>query len=248
MKLMPVMPSYAERTLVGLPVSSRTYFTAKRVVDVVASVMLLVLLAPLLLVIALGVRLESPGPALFRQERLGARRVRTADGWGWQVRTFTIIKFRTMHRACDETLHRSYMAAYLAGDEAAMARLQPPGDATDSYKLAADPRITRLGGVLRRFSLDELPQFLNVLRGDMSLVGPRPPLPYEVDQYEDRHFDRLASAPGVTGWWQVNGRCETSFEEMVRLDLEYIARRSLWLDLRILVRTLPAAISARGAG
>ncbi|MFA9432476.1 sugar transferase [Egicoccus sp. AB-alg2] len=228
--------------------TSDAYFAVKRSFDVLVSLVLLVVLAPLLLAIALGVRLESTGPALFRQERLGARRVRTGGGWTWQVRTFTIVKFRTMHTACDEELHRRYMAAYLAGDEAAMAALRPSGGKGDSYKLVGDPRVTRFGRLLRRFSLDELPQILNVLRGDMSLVGPRPPLPYEADLYEEWHFERLASAPGLTGWWQVNGRCETSFEEMVRLDLEYIARRSLWLDLRILARTLPAAFSARGAG
>jgi lipopolysaccharide/colanic/teichoic acid biosynthesis glycosyltransferase len=140
------------------------------------------------------------------------------------------------------------MAAYLAGDEAAMVALQPGGEAGASHKLAADPRITRVGRVLRKLSLDELPQLWNVLCGQMALVGPRPPLRYEVDLYEERHLRRLAGRPGVTGWWQVNGRCETTFEEMVELDLEYLDRRSLWLDLVILVRTLPAMVSTRGAG
>jgi lipopolysaccharide/colanic/teichoic acid biosynthesis glycosyltransferase len=225
----------------------RLYFTTKRTLDVVAAAALLTVLVPAFVVIAAAIKLDSRGPVLFRQERVRGRRVRHGDRWQWRIEPFTMLKFRTMSVAADDELHRAYMAAYLAGDEVAMATLQG-GASTASYKLAADPRVTRVGRVLRRLSLDELPQLWNVVRGQMSLVGPRPPLPYEVEAYESHHFRRLAGPPGLTGWWQVNGRCETSFEDMVRLDVDYLDRRSFWLDLVILARTVPTAISGRGAG
>jgi lipopolysaccharide/colanic/teichoic acid biosynthesis glycosyltransferase len=224
------------------------YYPAKRLMDLAASVILLVLLVPLLALVMVAIRLDGPGPILFRQERLRGRRTRVDGRWSWQLEPFTMYKFRTMQPTASDELHRRYMAAYLAGDEAEMAALQPTQKLDGSYKLEADPRVTRVGRVLRKLSLDELPQLWNVLRGEMTLVGPRPPLRYEVDQYEERHLGRLAGRPGVTGWWQVNGRCETSFEEMVELDLEYLERRSLWLDVVIIARTLPAMVSARGAG
>ena len=227
---------------------SRASHWVKRTFDAVGSALLLLVLAPLLAFLMLVIRLEGPGSPVFQQQRIGARRVRAGEGWSWEVRSFTMYKLRTMHQDADESLHRDYMAAYVAGDDVAMVELQPAADAATSYKLAADPRITRVGRVLRTLSLDELPQLWNVLKGDMSLVGPRPPLPYEVVHYEPRHLRRLAAVPGITGWWQVNGRCETSFEEMVRLDLEYLERRSLTMDLRILGKTLPAMCKTRGAG
>jgi lipopolysaccharide/colanic/teichoic acid biosynthesis glycosyltransferase len=140
------------------------------------------------------------------------------------------------------------MAAYITGDEERMALLQGDGSEPGSYKLTCDPRVTRLGALLRRFSLDELPQLWDIIKGDMTLVGPRPPLPYEVELYDDRHLRRMAGTPGLTGWWQVRGRCETDFEEMVDLDLEYVDRQSIWFDLKVLALTLPAVISRRGAG
>jgi lipopolysaccharide/colanic/teichoic acid biosynthesis glycosyltransferase len=225
----------------------RAYHTAKRILDVVVASTLLVLLTPLLLVIALAIRLEGPGPVLFRQERVRGHHRRDQGRRAWQLETFTMLKFRTMRVDADDELHRRYIAAYLAGDEAAMSALRPNA-ADGTYKLTGDPRVTRTGRVLRSVSLDELPQLWNVVRGEMSLVGPRPPLPYEVVDYQERHLQRLAARPGLTGWWQVNGRCETTFEEMVDLDLEYLARRSLWLDVAILLKTIPTAISGRGAG
>jgi lipopolysaccharide/colanic/teichoic acid biosynthesis glycosyltransferase len=224
------------------------YHGTKRAIDLGAALLLLVMASPLLLLIALAIRLDGPGTILFKQERVGGRRVRNGGNHEWRLETFTMYKFRTMAPTASDELHRRYMAAYLAGDEQAMAAIQPDGEAGDSYKLTADPRVTRVGRILRKLSLDELPQLWNVLLGQMSLVGPRPPLGYEVDQYEEHHLRRLAGYAGLTGWWQVNGRCETSFEEMVQLDVEYLERRSLWLDLVILVRTLPAMVSTRGAG
>jgi lipopolysaccharide/colanic/teichoic acid biosynthesis glycosyltransferase len=235
-------------TETGSNVRVWAYFAAKRLMDLVASVILVVLLVPLLTLVMVAIRLDGPGPILFRQERLRGRRTRVDGHWGWELEPFTMYKFRTMQPTASDELHRRYMAAYLAGDEAEMAALQPTQKLDGSYKLEADPRVTQVGRVLRKLSLDELPQLWNVLRGEMTLVGPRPPLRYEVEQYEERHLGRLAGRPGVTGWWQVNGRCETSFEEMVELDLEYLARRSLWLDVVIIARTLPAMVSARGAG
>jgi lipopolysaccharide/colanic/teichoic acid biosynthesis glycosyltransferase len=223
------------------------YHTAKRILDVVVAATLLLLLSPLLVVIALAIRLEGPGPIVFHQERVRGHQRRDQGGRAWELDTFTMLKFRTMRVEADDELHRRYIAAYLAGDEAAMAALRPTAS-DNTYKLTGDPRVTRVGGVLRSVSLDELPQLWNIVRGDMSLVGPRPPLPYEVVEYQEHHLQRLAARPGLTGWWQVNGRCETTFEEMVELDLEYLTRRSLWLDVVILLKTIPTALSGRGAG
>jgi lipopolysaccharide/colanic/teichoic acid biosynthesis glycosyltransferase len=228
--------------------ASRLTHWVKRGLDLAGSAFLLVLVGPLIALLMVAIRLEGPGSPIFKQQRIGARRVRVAGQSSWEVHPFTMYKLRTMHSDADESLHREYMEAYVAGDDVAMVSLQPEADAATSYKLAADPRVTRVGRVLRTLSLDELPQLFNVLKGDMSLVGPRPPLPYEVSHYEPQHLRRLAGLPGITGWWQVNGRCETSFEEMVRLDLEYLEARSLAMDIRILVMTLPAMCKARGAG
>lgn len=172
--------------------------------------------------------------------------MKEGDRWVWRIRPFTLYKFRTMHGGRTQHLHEAYMTAYIAGDEARMAKLR--GSESDSYKLINDPRITRVGRLLRKLSLDELPQLWNVLNGTMSLVGPRPPLPYEAELYEDRHLARMASRPGLTGWWQVSGRCETGFEDMVRLDVEYISRPSILFDLKIIALTVPAVLSGRGGG
>jgi lipopolysaccharide/colanic/teichoic acid biosynthesis glycosyltransferase len=165
-----------------------------------------------------------------------------------QLTTFPFYKFRTMVNDVPADLHQEYTAAYIAGDESRIAEFHVDGNGNGSYKLESDPRVTRIGHFLRKTSLDELPQLWNVLRGDMSLVGPRPPLEYEVEKYEDRHFERLAGPGGITGLWQVRGRCETTFDEMITLDLEYLKRRSTLLDIRILVETIPAVLSGRGAG
>ena len=228
-------------------VTNDPYHAAKRLMDVVVALAIGLLFVPVLPLIALLVKLDSPGPLIYAQQRLGGRRVRVNGEWVWDVRAFTMYKFRTMRQDIESDLHRVYMSAYIAGDEERMAALRG-ADASDTYKLVNDPRITRVGRILRATSLDELPQLWNIVLGHMSLVGPRPPLPYEVEQYQERHLARMASMPGLTGWWQVKGRCETGFEEMVRLDLEYIGQRSLLLDLKIIVLTLPAVLSGRGGG
>lgn len=203
------------------------YWLAKRSLDVVASLLLLVLLLPVLLVLALAVRLSSPGPILFRQVRAGR--------YG---RPFLMLKFRSMRVDGDDAAHRAYVTALLT--QAA----PPDGGQPGVYKLAADPRITRVGSVLRRTSLDELPQLINVLRGQMSLVGPRPALPWEVDLYEDAHRRRLDVPPGLTGLWQVSGRSTLTMRQALYLDVAYADRCSWMLDLRILCRT-PAALRGR---
>lgn len=208
------------------------YLAYKRISDVALSAVALVLLSPVLLLIALVIKLDSSGPILFKQTRIGKG-----------GRPFTFYKFRTMVHNADPEIHRRYVQSLI--------RQQAEGGAQDSsapmYKIKKDPRITRVGAFLRRTSLDELPQFLNVIKGEMSLVGPRPPLPYEVQEYQDWHLSRLAILPGITGPWQVRGRSRVTFDEMVRMDIDYIVHRSLWLDLKILILTIPAVLGGHGA-
>ena len=194
----------------------------KRSFDLVVSALAIALLFPLWLLIALLIKLDSTGPIFYTQERVGM------DG-----RLFLVIKFRTMKAGADPEVHKEYQRAYIAG----RAEANSVDGGKPTYKLLADPRITRIGKVLRRTSLDEVPQLLNVLMGDMSLVGPRPPIPYEVEAYELWHRKRLDMKPGLTGLWQVSGRNQLPFEEMVRLDLFYIENWSLLLDLKIILRT-----------
>lgn len=219
----------------------RAYYAIKRAIDIVVSVTLLIILSPLLLLLALLIRLETPGGALFVQERVGAR---LRDRWRqpvWEVRNFRVYKFRTMVQDADESLHRMHIAALANGN-------LTPAEGNAPYKLNGDPRVTRVGRVLRKTSLDELPQLINVVKGDMSLVGPRPVPTYEVAHYEPWQFERLAALPGITGLWQVTGRCALPFNEMIQLDLEYVRTRSTMLDLKILVLTIPAVLRGTGAG
>ena len=194
----------------------------KRTFDLIFAALAIALLFPLWLLIALWIKLDSKGPVLYTQERVGM------DG-----RLFLLYKFRTMAAGADSELHREYQRAFIAG----RAEANLGDDSKPTYKLLADPRITRSGKLLRRTSLDEVPQLLNVLLGDMSVVGPRPPIPYEVEAYELWHRKRLDMKPGLTGLWQVSGRNRLPFEEMVRLDLFYIENWSLLLDLKIILRT-----------
>jgi exopolysaccharide biosynthesis polyprenyl glycosylphosphotransferase len=200
---------------------------AKRASDIIIASLALTILSPLWLIIALLIKLDSHGPVFYKQERVGM------DG-----RIFLFYKFRTMSMGADDAAHREYQQKYIAGRaEAMLVEGERP-----AYKLVADARITRIGHWLRRLSLDELPQLLNVLRGDMSVVGPRPPIPYEVEAYQLWHRKRLDMKPGLTGLWQVSGRNRLPFDEMVRLDLFYIENWSLLLDLKIILRTLPVML------
>ncbi len=206
----------------------------KRSFDIFISLLGIVFSSPIWLMASILIKIDSRGPIFFKQERVGM------DG-----RIFLCYKFRTMQADADESIHREFYRKNIAGllDEA------NAGDALNPVfgKVKNDPRITRVGKVLRRFSIDELPQLLNVLKGDMSIVGPRPPIPYEVQEYKPWHRRRLDVKPGITGLWQVSGRNRLSFEEMVKIDLYYIENWSLWLDLKIILLTVPAILRGDGA-
>jgi lipopolysaccharide/colanic/teichoic acid biosynthesis glycosyltransferase len=203
---------------------------AKRLLDLVIATACLAAASPLLLAAAAAIRLTTPGPALFRQTRLGRDR-----------RPFVLYKFRTMYSGCPDDVHREYVSRLLTED-------QPPDGGRDGvFKLERDTRITRVGRLLRRTSIDELPQLLNVIRGDMSLVGPRPPLPWEAELFDAVFAGRFAVPPGLTGLWQVSGRNGLTMRQGLALDVEYVRRQSLALDLWILIKTVPAVLSTRGA-
>jgi exopolysaccharide biosynthesis polyprenyl glycosylphosphotransferase len=214
------------------PLSEAERFV-KRVSDILISVAALIATAPLLTVIAAWIKLDSKGGVFFRQERVGM------DG-----RVFLCYKFRSMHADADELVHREAYERNIAGDSSANAG---DDDGPVYGKVRNDPRVTHAGRWLRRSSIDELPQLINVLLGDMSVVGPRPPIPYEVEAYEPWQRKRLDMKPGITGLWQVSGRNRLTFEEMVRTDLYYIENWSLWLDLKIILLTLPAVWRGDGA-
>lgn len=200
----------------------------KRAMDIVGSLVALIIFSPLFIVIAIAIKLNSKGSVIFQQARLGR--------FG---KTFTCLKFRSMHANNDLTIHKEFMKRVIHGEYE--GKKDESGEKV--YKMTDDPRITRVGRFLRRTSLDELPQFVNVLKGDMSLVGPRPPLAYECQQYELWHRRRVLEVkPGITGLWQVNGRSRVRFDDMVRLDLRYVRTCSLWLDIQILLQTPKAVL------
>jgi len=205
----------------------------KRTLDIVGSLCALVVFSPLFVVIASVIKFTSKGPVFFRQTRVGQ--------YG---RKFTFLKFRSMKAASDQTVHKDYVKQLIAGQASGTAH----NGSNVLYKLTNDSRITRAGRFLRRTSLDELPQFFNVLTGEMSLVGPRPPIPYELQCYQPWHKRRLLSVkPGITGLWQVGGRNKLRFEEMVRMDLQYAHSWTVWKDIKILLKTPTAVISLDGA-
>jgi len=201
------------------------YAVAKRALDLVVAAVMLLALLPVFALVAAAIRLDGPGPILYRGERVGRYGSR-----------FTIVKFRSMRADADPTVHRAFVRS-----------LMQQGTTCAVYKVPDDPRITRIGAFLRRTSLDELPQLWNVLRGEMSLVGPRPDVPYAVAEYSDWIHRRLLMKPGITGLWQVSGRSRLSLFEMYRLDLAYVGAASLLFDLRILVRTIPVVLTRDGA-
>jgi lipopolysaccharide/colanic/teichoic acid biosynthesis glycosyltransferase len=203
---------------------------AMRALDIFAAGLALLVLSPLLFVVAILVRRDSRGPAFFRQERIGR-----------DLKPFRVAKFRTMRAGVAADPHRAYVEEMIREESEAEGRQKP------MMKLAEDPRITKIGHLLRRTSIDELPQLWNVLRGDMSLVGPRPPIRYEVDAYPARAYRRFAVRPGLTGLWQVSGRSLVTFAEMIDLDTEYVERRSLLLNLKIIFLTVPTVLHGKGA-
>lgn len=216
------------------PRKSRFALGVKRAMDIAGALVLLVLCSPIMLATALAVKLTSPGPIIFRQTRIGRGGV-----------PFSFYKFRSMRTDGDDSVHREYVAKLIAGQHQEVNE----GDTSNPvYKLRSDPRITPVGRIIRKTSIDELPQLINVLKGEMSLVGPRPPITYETEKYQSWHMRRLQEVrPGMTGLWQVEGRSKTTFDDMVRLDLRYIRSWSLWLDIKILFRTVAVVVRMDGA-
>jgi len=216
--------------------SKGLYFIMKRTIDIVGSGGCLIVFSPLLLLIALLIKLTSRGPVIYQQERIGLHKKR-----------FVMLKFRSMYVNNDSSIHRNFVNNLIRGKNGHGSE----GNGTDKpgiYKITHDTRVTPLGRFLRKSSLDEFPQFLNVLKGDMSLVGPRPPIPYELEKYDIWHKRRVLEVkPGITGLWQVTGRSSTTFDEMVRLDLRYTKEQSIWLDMKILLLTPWAVFTAKGA-
>jgi lipopolysaccharide/colanic/teichoic acid biosynthesis glycosyltransferase len=195
----------------------------KSIIERILALLAIVVLSPLLVLIALGIRIDSPGNPVFRQERIGR------DG-----NSFTIYKFRTMYTNNDDSKYKEFLQKYVK--ENADSRLDEKGQ--DTYELVHDPRVTRLGYLLRKTSLDEVPQLFNVAKGDMALIGPRPDIPFTAAMYNDEHRQRLLVKPGITGLWQVSGRRSLTFDDMVRLDCEYIDRQSPFLDAKIVLLTV----------
>jgi exopolysaccharide biosynthesis polyprenyl glycosylphosphotransferase len=214
-------PNPANKEMIWWVSSSKAYHYSKRAIDIMLAVMALILLSPLFVVVAILIKLDSPGQVFFIQTRVGK--------WG---KLFSCFKFRSMY--VDAEARKSELASFNEADGPV-------------FKIKDDPRITRIGRIIRKWSLDEIPQLINVLRGDMSLVGPRPPLPSEVARYQYYQLRRLDVKPGITGLQQVSGRSDLDFKEWISLDIEYIERRSLGFDLLILLRTIPAVLSTRGA-
>jgi lipopolysaccharide/colanic/teichoic acid biosynthesis glycosyltransferase len=214
-----------------LPVAVQTgRERAVRMLDFIIALLMLVAMIPVLIIAVIAIRVSSPGPAIFRQRRLGR------DGTA-----FTVLKFRTMRADADQKRHRDYVHELIRSADAR-------SDAREElYKLVVDDRITSIGRLLRKTSLDELPQLWNVIRGEMSLVGPRPVIPYEAQIYPNWYLERFGVRPGLTGLWQVSGRNQRTYEEMVELDIEYVRRYSLGLYLRILLQTVPAVLLRKGA-
>lgn len=221
--------------------SSRTrhYLLVKRALDVVGSTLLLIVLFPLMAIVAIAIKVTTPGPVFFVQERVGSK-FAPGNPSSWETRTFGMFKFRSMFHEADQSLHVEYIRGFVNGNVEA-------SEEEASYKLNGDSRVTPIGRVIRRTSIDELPQLINVLRGEMSLVGPRPVPQYEVDEYLPWHFERLNGLPGMTGLWQVYARGRVTFEEMIRLDIEYVRSQSIFLDLKLLLLTLPAVLRGSGA-
>lgn len=230
----PNPPDFYPFFLDDLTEANRSGYLLKRSLDIVGSLGGILLLSPVILVTALAIKLTSPGPVIFRQIRLGKNGI-----------PFVFYKFRSMYSDTDDRIHREYVTKLIQGN---LEEINQGDREKPVYKMKSDSRVTPVGRIIRKTSIDELPQFFNVLKGEMSLVGPRPPLPYEADKYQSWHLRRvLEMKPGITGLWQVGGRSETSFDDMVRLDIQYIRNCSLMLDLKILIKTVKRVLRSTGA-
>ena len=206
------------------------YLRAKYILDIVFTLLILIPLSIVMVIVAALIRLDSKGPIFFRQKRVGQNGAE-----------FQMLKFRSMYIDSDDSPHRDIVGLYING-----AALNGETVTENPYKLAHDPRVTRVGYFMRKTSIDELPQFINVLRGEMTLVGPRPPVPYEVEIYSTRDHLRLSGKPGLTGTWQVYGRSRVTFNEMVEMDIAYLPQQSIWQDLKLIALTLPVMLLGRG--
>ena len=230
--------SSSTQTIVEQPATVPFWYdTVKRILDIIVSLIGLVVFFPLWLLIAIAIKVTSPGPILY-----------VADTVGKGGRIFSFYKFRTMRTGNDETLHKQYLARFVERNEPYTVIRREDGSEEKIYKIVNDSRVTRVGQVLRATGLDEAPQLLNVLKGEMSMVGPRPPRLVEYEHYEEWHKQRLTVMPGITGLYQVTARSVVPFDEVVRIDLEYIRKRSLWLDLKIMLLTPINVIILRKGG
>ena len=223
------------------------YLIAKRGLDFLVASLALVALAPLMIAIFVLIKLDSPGSVFFSQERVGSKVCGKNGKRRWERHVFNVYKFRTMRTDNDASEHRKFVQAMIKGDHATLAQINGKIDATDRFKIKHDRRVTKIGKLLRKTSLDELPQLFNVIKGDMSIVGPRPALPYEVAVYAPHHYRRLEAQQGITGWWQATARSSVDFETMVELDTWYADNQSFWLDLKIMAMTLLAVLKGTGA-
>jgi lipopolysaccharide/colanic/teichoic acid biosynthesis glycosyltransferase len=221
------------------------YYVIKRAIDFSVAFLGLIFLLPLFLFLMVLIRIDSPGPVFFIQLRVGTKCFRANNRSYWQPFLFKFIKFRTMVNNADPSLHQNFVKSYITGDDKGMNTCQ--SEQTEVKKLIHDPRVTRVGRILRKTSLDELPQLLNILKGDMSLVGPRPAIPYEVKTYQPWHYQRFQGMQGLTGLWQVTARSSATFDDMVKLDIEYLENQSTRLDLIILLKTPYVVLCCKGA-
>lgn len=233
--------SPAHKIILGATWQTILSLYIKRALDLTMAFTAFFFFSLIMAVVAFLIKLDSRGPIFFKQERVGAKWRRKGGQIVWEIQSFRCYKFRSMFHDTDQTVHESYVRAYVRGEAAATA------DANAQFKLDQDPRITRVGKWLRKMSLDELPQLINIARGEMSLVGPRPVPTYEVAEYSPQHYERFTALPGLTGLWQVYGRGQVTFDEMINFDLKYVQNRSLWLDLKIICLTVPAVFAAKGA-
>lgn len=219
--------------LLNTPISRPTQSALKRSLDIFGALAGMLILSPLMLITMAAIKLTSPGPTIFRQVRLGKN-----------FAPFTFYKFRSMHTGADDRVHRDYLKNLINGNHNAVHQ-EASGEAV--YKIKSDSRVTRVGRFIRKTSIDELPQLFNVLKGEMSLVGPRPPIPYEAESYQPWHLRRILEVkPGLTGLWQVEGRSKTTFDEMVRMDLSYSREWSVLLDIKLIFRTVGVVVDCRG--
>lgn len=219
---------------------SQFYYYGKRAMDLTLVMLALPTLLPLFLIIALCIKLDSKGSVFYRQERVGSKPMIRNGKVTWETVNFSIFKFRSMYSDTNDAIHQEHVRAWINGELG-------DDESGAAAKVKNDPRITRVGHFIRKTSIDELPQMINIVLGEMSIVGPRPVPEYEVAQYRPQDYVRLQALPGLTGLWQVEGRGNVSFEEMMELDTKYIKTRSLWKDLTLIVRTVPAVLLGRGA-